>query len=135
MRHIQLRRGVAHVLTFVNTVSEINKEPGRDITVWAHRESVQDMVHENNENASGQRADVPDVIVSGRLKVHIGFTRPLCITRVFLDALEQQKLTNDQYLESLHPLEESESREEVRRDSDIASRGRGTASTRGYTLC
>ena len=36
-RCIQLRRGVARVLTFANTASEINKEPGWDITAWARR--------------------------------------------------------------------------------------------------
>ena len=123
-RRINLRRGVTRVLTFANTASEINKEPGWDITVWARRGSVQDMAHENNENTSGQRADVPDAIVSGSLKIHISFMRPSCTSRVFLDALEDQKLTNDHYLESSQNLGQSERRGEVQRDAAIASRGR-----------
>ena len=84
------------------------------------------MAHENNENTSGQRADVPDAIVSGSLKIHISFMRPSCTSRVFLGALEDQKLTNDHYLESPHHLEESERRGEVQRDAAIASRGRAS---------
>ena len=126
-RRIQLRRAVARVLTFANTVSKINKEPGWDITVWARRGSFQDMAHKNNENASGQRAAVPDAIVSGSLKVHLSFMRPSCTTRVFLDALEEQKLTNRHYLESPHRSEESENKGEVERDAAIASRSRGTS--------
>ena len=128
MRLIQLRFGVARVLTFANTASEINEEPGLDITVWARRGSVQDMVHEHNEKAAGQRADVPDAIVPVSLKVHISFMRPLCTTRVFRNALGEQKLTNHHYLESSHRSEESESRGEVERDAAIASRNRGGAS-------
>ena len=116
------------MLTVVNNASKINKEPGLDITVWARRGSVQDMTHENNKNASGQRADVPDAIVSGSLKCHISFMRPSCTTRVFLGALEDQKLTNQHYLESSHCSEESESRGDVVRDTAIASRSKRRAS-------
>ena len=86
------------------------------------------MAHENHENASEQRADVPDAIASDSLKCHISFMRPSCTTGVFLNALEEQKLTNQHYLESFHCLEESESRGEVLRDAAITSRSRRRAS-------
>ena len=104
---------------------EINEEPGCDITVLARGGSVQDMAHENNENVSGQRADVPDAIIFDSLKVHISFMRPSCTTRVFLDAPEEHKLANNHYLESPHRSEESESRGEVQREAAIASIGAG----------
>ena len=113
------------MLTFANTVSKINKEPGWDITVWARRGSVQDMALESNKNASGQRANVPDAIVSGSLKWHISFVRPLCTPSAFLNALEEHKLTNSHYLEFSHRLEASRSKGERMGDAATASRSRG----------
>ena len=86
------------------------------------------MAHENSENVSGQRADVPDAIVYGSLKCHISFMRPLCMTRAFLNALEEQKLTNSHYLESSHRLEEHGSRGERMGDIATTSRSRGRTS-------
>jgi hypothetical protein len=128
-RRVNLRRGVARVLKFVNSASEINKQPGWDITVWARRGSVQDMANENNENASasGQRAELPDAIVSGSLKCHISFMRPSCTTSAFLDALEEQKLTNSHYLQSSHRLKESGSRGERMGDAATPTRSRARA--------
>ena len=116
------------MLASVNTASEINKQPGWDISVWARRGSVHNMAHENIENASGQSADVPDTIVSGSLKCHISFMRPLYTTSAFLDNLKEQELTNSYYLESSHCLEESGRRGERMRDAAKASRSRGRTS-------
>ena len=82
----------------------------------------------NNEHASGQRANVPDAIVSGSLKCHISFMSPLCTTSAFLGNLEEHKLTNSHYIEPSHRLEEIGSMGERMGDAATASMSRGRAS-------
>ena len=116
------------MLIFVNTTNGINKQPGWDSTVWARYGSGHDMAHENNENKSGQRDDVSDAIVSGSLKCHISFMRPVCMRSAFLNALEEYKLTNSHYFESSHHLEENWRMGERMGDVATANGSRGRTS-------
>ena len=47
-RHVGLCQGVAPVLNFANEYTDINKQPGWDLTVWAHHGAFLDTVTQNS---------------------------------------------------------------------------------------